>query len=194
MYLISNTGKNGLYSFLCPYCYSFVETRRAVGLKQKGCQKCRVSRMKGAQNPNYRHGYATNGFQKLYLVWADMKRRSTNPNHSRSKRYYLRGIRMCNSWNKFEAFESWAMGSGYREGLTIDRIDNDGDYTPENCRWVTNAQNCRNSSRAIIDIETARRIKSLLHGNMSVVDIVKSTSCSEHIVRDIKREKTWRNI
>ena len=66
-----------------------------------------------------------------------MRARCNNPNHSRYKDYGGRGIRICAEWNRFDAFREWALINGYREDLTLDRMDNDKGYEPSNCRWAT---------------------------------------------------------
>lgn len=83
---------------------------------------------------------------KLYYVWYGMKKRCGNPGVRGYERYGGRGIKVCKEWAvNFETFMAWAMVNGYKEGLEIDRIDNEGNYEPTNCRWVTRYENMQNT-------------------------------------------------
>lgn len=75
---------------------------------------------------------------KLRPVWRGMKGRCYNTKHPKYKHYGGRGIQVCDEWkNSFQAFYEWAITHGYKEGLSLDRRNDDGDYEPVNCRWVT---------------------------------------------------------
>lgn len=88
-----------------------------------------------------RHGQSST---RLYRVWCGIRDRCGNPRSTVYHYYGGRGIRVCDEWQRFEAFQAWAEQNGYAEGLQIDRINTDGNYEPQNCRWVTQVQNIRN--------------------------------------------------
>lgn len=90
---------------------------------------------------------------RLYGVWANIKQRCYNPKNSHYNVYGERGIEMCDEWkNDFFSFYKWALKNGYDENAkygkcTIDRIDNDGNYEPSNCRWISSKEQSLNTSR-----------------------------------------------
>lgn len=83
----------------------------------------------------------------LYYVWVTMRQRCYNPNDRHYKWYGAKGVKVCEEWEKdVTAFYYWAISNGYRKGLTLDRINVDGDYSPENCRFITMSEQQRNKS------------------------------------------------
>ena len=84
-------------------------------------------------------------YTRIYNIWRGMKQRCFNPNKSQYEDYGGRGITVCDEWkNDSKAFIKWAYANGYRDNLQIDRIDNNGNYEPDNCRWVTAEVNMQN--------------------------------------------------
>lgn len=92
----------------------------------------------------------THGLSKtrIYRIWRDMKNRCFYSKDKHFKDYGGRGITICDEWkNSFESFYKWSDANGYSEKLTIDRIDNDGNYEPSNCRWITMKEQCQNRTK-----------------------------------------------
>lgn len=126
----------GLYE--CPVCKKHFETitTSVKNGKSTKCKNC-SSKTHGLRN------------HKIYHAYNAMKSRVLNLKNKYYKSYGGRGITICNEWkNDFKAFYDWSIKNGYKEGLSIDRINNDGNYEPSNCRWATRNIQQRNT-RAI---------------------------------------------
>ena len=79
--------------------------------------------------------------ERLRRIWHNIRYRCYTPTCPFYDRYGGRGIKLYEPWNDYEVFKQWSLEHGYREGLCIDRIDNDGDYEPTNCQWITIGEN-----------------------------------------------------
>src|SRR5574337_466778 len=86
------------------------------------------------------------GKSRLYHTWRNMVVRCRDPRARDFERYGGRGIRVCEEWESYSRFRDWAISSGYRDDLQIDRVDTERGYNPVNCRWVTCLENNRNKS------------------------------------------------
>jgi len=141
-----NCDNQARYRGVCPRCYwgiyrAWIRTRLATW---EDCEKA------GTVLPSRMHKLpmALQALRtKLRHVWRNMTQRCLNEDDAGYKWYGARGIRVCEEWrNSLPAFTTWALANGYQEGLKIDRIDNNGNYCPENCRWVDHKTQCRNQS------------------------------------------------
>lgn len=158
-----DTGKNTRKTFwICQCeCGNITSVRsdsiQKGTIKSCGCLKKEQDRINLTAN----HSHKQSG-TRIYGIWQNMKSRCYNEHNTRYHRYGGRGIKVCDEWeNDFSAFYSWALKNGYDEHLTIDRIDNDGDYHPDNCRWSTREEQSNNRSTNI-NITIGNETKSLI--------------------------------
>ena len=94
---------------------------------------------------NIKHGDSFRGKRsRLHRIWLDMRRRCSNKNRKDAKNYASKGIKVCSEWDDFSTFKKWALENGYRDDLTIERKDNNKDYCPENCSWISKSEQSKN--------------------------------------------------
>ena len=132
--------------FLCQ-CDCGNMTVASSGNIGRGIKSCGCARKTGVY-AHKTHGFASHKvYDKLYHTWNGMKARCYNEKSKDYPHYGKRGIKICDEWlSDFMKFREWSLSHGFAENLTIDRIDVDGNYCPQNCRWVTVAEQNRNKT------------------------------------------------
>ena len=129
----------GIYK--CGFCDN--EFKACIrNVKRGNTNSCGCYQKQKVSESNKKHGRIDT---RLYNIWSKLKGRVLNPKNENYINYGGRGITICDEWkNDFMSFYNWAMKNGYSDELSIDRIDNDRGYSPENCRWVTKTIQSRN--------------------------------------------------
>lgn len=136
--------------FKCPHCNNNFESE-VTSVKKGRATKCKSCSIKNSKTT---HGESKT---RLHNIWISMKNRCKNENSVGYKNYGGRGITVCSSWHYYENFKNWALANGYSDVLSIDRINSDMGYTPENCRWTTRTVQARNTRRIYTTNKTGFR-------------------------------------
>lgn len=134
----------------CYICKNHFEGEKHRKVCSKRCRGIAGQRIQKSNGRKPSHGGCVGGISPLYGRWACIKARCLNPNYHGYHRYGGRGITICQEWKSFQVFRDWAFSSGFRPELQIDRINNDGNYEPSNCRWVSPITNANNKRDSII--------------------------------------------
>lgn len=138
----AGTAKDRHVTWLCRCDCGNMTTATGSRLRSGETQSCGCLNKEINRDKVKTHGMTKS---RLYGEWRGMKERCTRASHPSYPNYGERGITVCQEWSdSFEAFRDWALSNGYRDDLTIDRIDNDGNYEPGNCRWITLKEQQRN--------------------------------------------------
>jgi hypothetical protein len=179
----------------CEQCNQVVTRAGNASIKSKSCgckqnEWCVTHGMSGGSSSERKH--------PLYRIWTGMLNRCRNTKQECWSRYGGRGIKVCEQWKRFEPFRDWAMENGWHykpkgdpSRLCIDRIDNDGDYTPDNCRFLTFTESNRHRSCCKINHDKAAMIKDLLSRGWDHKDIAQQMSVGLWIIGRISQKKSW---
>lgn len=123
---------------------------RSDGLKAGNTQSCGCLKKEQDKLNLTTHHRHMESKTRLYHEWQHIKYRCNNSNSGSYDRYGGRGIKICDEWNgSYESFRNWALNNGYSDDLTIDRIDVNGDYEPNNCQWITLPEQMNNRTTTI---------------------------------------------
>lgn len=139
--MVDDRTKCGEIKYLCKCECGNEKIIVGTSLKNGSSKSCGCILSEETSRRSRTHGQSNT---RLYRIWHGMLDRCNNHNRHEYKYYGGRGITVCPEWMKFEPFYEWSISHGYSDDLTIDRIDNDGNYEPNNCRWVTMQVQTRN--------------------------------------------------
>lgn len=187
--VLSYKGRNKQYDSLweCVCDCGKTKTVRSGALKSGHTKSCGCFRSEMVSKSRTTHGLINDNY-KLYKVWIGIKQRCFNPKNKSFIDYGGRGIKICEEWKlSFESFHNWSISNGYSEGLSIDRVDNDGNYELSNCRWTTKKFQSRNRRNCVkIKYEN----KSLTASEWSDITGIPSKVLTQRIRRGWTPEKT----
>lgn len=171
--------------FLCSLCNKEVERRLNDGLQAKSCSCGKI-----------KHGETKT---RLYKIWGHIKERCLNPTKEGYKHYGGRGIKICSEWldekDGYINFRDWSLNNGYKDDLTIDRMENNDGYEPNNCRWVSpavNGQNHRNTRLCMGEVIELRKICKF--GGYSQKRIAKAYNISPALLSNIVNNRIWKEV
>lgn len=139
---VENT-KNNKTQWLCKCdCGNYIKVQSYL-LTHNYTKSCGCIAIEKLKKRSITHGLSKS---KIYAVYCTIKARCNNPNNNVYQYYGAKGVKLCSEWLNFENFYNWAINNGYKEGLSIDRINVNGDYEPSNCRWATKEEQSNNRS------------------------------------------------
>lgn len=139
--VVANVTSKGRSRFLCECLCGNKKTIRMDHLKRGLVVSCGCYQEERRKQVSSTHRMSRT---RLYRIWKDMRRRCDSPCVTEYPLYGGGGITVCAEWQTFEAFYEWAMANGYSDDLSIDRVNNNGNYEPSNCKWSTPQEQARN--------------------------------------------------
>lgn len=190
----SHANKSGTSCWLCKCVCGAEKAIQGPRLAKGGSISCGCKQREGmiGNKRGIKHGEV---YSRLYSIWRSMKSRCHCLNNAFYDYYGGRGIQVCRNWRfSFEGFRKWALANGYQDDLTIDRIDNNGNYEPGNIRWATMSQQAKNKrSNIMIDgMPLIDKCKELgIKSNTVYNRIWNGWSVEDAISKPIQKRRTY---
>jgi len=170
-----------IYIFQCPECNSNIKIDISNGKRNKTCG-CKLLDHKEIKS------------KRLYFCWKNIHIRCKYKSYNRYNRYGGRGIKVCSEWSNYLIFQEWSLNNGYNNNLQIDRINNNGNYEPSNCRWVLPIINHRNSSNVKLNIGYIKSIKYKYKQGNTPLELSEQYNITRRQVYNILNNKHWQTI
>jgi len=182
-------GHNVIHAiFMCKYCKKIIEKPKYLGKRNKSCGCISV---KLRSEKMITHGESGNK-SRLYRIWRGMKARCNCPSKKEMKYYKNKNIKVYKQWNDhYIMFKIWALCHGYKDNLTIERISNDGNYEPSNCKWITIKEQAHNRSNNKLNWITVKLIRELYNCKYTIEELFKIFDISKQNLRRILTNKRW---
>jgi len=199
----TETRKNGKKAYTCLCICGVTKIVEAGNLrtaeKWGKTASCGCMKAPSISKTNTKHGQKNT---RLYTIWAGMKARANNTRSENSRaagkdvQYLNNNICICNEWLNFTPFYKWAIYNGYNDSLTIDRIDNLGDYTPSNCQWITTEENSSKDSLGVSNQKCRKLtnddilvVRELLSNDVHQTDIARRFNVDRTTISNVKLGK-----